>query len=222
MRWSCSAPTSPTASSFPKVSPSSRSTYGGEHRPPGAGRDPAGGHGQGHDLGAAAAAHGQVRCQAPGPADRPLPARPVPAGQARRSAAGQLAAATPVRGGHDRPARRGRRGLHRGRGDAVHLGGTVRADERFAPADRLVQSRVDGQRAAAGRRTGGRAAHGVQSRRRGPGRVRTDRHELSLPPKLTYGEVKGFTLYATRTVLSGEGKELVELAKSNLRDLDIE
>lgn len=24
--------------------------------------------------------------------------------------------------------------------------------------------------------------------------VRTDRHELSLPPKLTYGEVKGFTL----------------------------
>ena len=52
--------------------------------------------------------------------------------------------------------------------------------------------------------------------------VRTDRHELSLPPKLTYGEVKGFTLYATRTVLSGEGKELVELAKSNLRDLDIE
>ena len=52
--------------------------------------------------------------------------------------------------------------------------------------------------------------------------VRTDRHELSLPAKLTYGEVKGFTLYATRTVLSGEGKELVELAKTNLRELDIE
>jgi pyruvate dehydrogenase (quinone) len=52
--------------------------------------------------------------------------------------------------------------------------------------------------------------------------VRTDRHELSLPPKLTYGEVKGFTLSATRTVLSGEGKELVELAKTNLRELDIE
>ena len=30
------------------------------------------------------------------------------------------------------------------------------------------------------------------------------------------------TLYATRTVLSGEGKELVELAKTNLRELDIE
>jgi pyruvate dehydrogenase (quinone) len=52
--------------------------------------------------------------------------------------------------------------------------------------------------------------------------VRTDRHELSLPAKLTYGEIKGFTLSATRTVLSGEGKELVELAKTNLRELDIE
>jgi pyruvate dehydrogenase (quinone) len=52
--------------------------------------------------------------------------------------------------------------------------------------------------------------------------VRTDRSELSLPPKLTYGQIKGFTLYATRTVLSGNGDELIELAKSNLRDLEIE
>ena len=52
--------------------------------------------------------------------------------------------------------------------------------------------------------------------------VRTDRHELTLPPKLTYGEIKGFTLYATRTILSGEGEELIDLAKTNLRDLDIE
>ena len=52
--------------------------------------------------------------------------------------------------------------------------------------------------------------------------VRTARHELSLPPKLTYGEIKGFTLYATRTVLSGGGEELVELAKTNLRELEIE
>jgi len=34
--------------------------------------------------------------------------------------------------------------------------------------------------------------------------------------------LKGFTLYATRTVLSGNGDELVELAKSNLRDLEVE
>jgi pyruvate dehydrogenase (quinone) len=52
--------------------------------------------------------------------------------------------------------------------------------------------------------------------------VRTDRYELALPPKLTYGQIKGFTLYATRTILSGGGDELVDLAKSNLRDLDIE
>jgi pyruvate dehydrogenase (quinone) len=52
--------------------------------------------------------------------------------------------------------------------------------------------------------------------------VRTDRHELALPPKLTYGEIKGFTLYATRTILSGNGEELIDLTKTNLRDLDIE
>lgn len=52
--------------------------------------------------------------------------------------------------------------------------------------------------------------------------VRTQRHELSLPPKLTYGELKGFTLYATRTVLSGAGDELIEVAKTNLRELETE
>jgi pyruvate dehydrogenase (quinone) len=34
--------------------------------------------------------------------------------------------------------------------------------------------------------------------------VRTARQELALPPKLTFGEIKGFTLYATRTILSGQ------------------
>jgi pyruvate dehydrogenase (quinone) len=52
--------------------------------------------------------------------------------------------------------------------------------------------------------------------------VHTARQELTLPPKLSYGQIKGFTLYATRTVLSGGGEELVELAKTNLRELDIE
>ena len=52
--------------------------------------------------------------------------------------------------------------------------------------------------------------------------VRTARHELSLPPKLTYGEIKGFTLYATRTILSGGGAELVELTRTNLRELEAE
>ena len=52
--------------------------------------------------------------------------------------------------------------------------------------------------------------------------VRTARQELSLPPKLTYGQLKGFTLYATRTILSGGGEELIELTKTNLRQLDVE
>ena len=52
--------------------------------------------------------------------------------------------------------------------------------------------------------------------------VRTARHELALPPKLTYGEIKGFTLYATRTILSGQADELIELAKTNLHELEIE
>jgi pyruvate dehydrogenase (quinone) len=52
--------------------------------------------------------------------------------------------------------------------------------------------------------------------------VVTARHELALPPKLTYGQIKGFTLYATRTVLSGGGEELVDLARTNLHELDVE
>lgn len=33
--------------------------------------------------------------------------------------------------------------------------------------------------------------------------VHTFRHEMALPPKLTFGQIKGFSLYATRTILSG-------------------
>ena len=70
-----------------------------------------------------------------------------------------------------------------------------------------------------GRRTRGRAASGVRARWAGLVDVRTARQELALPPKLTFGQIKGFTLYATRTILSGGGEELVELTKTNLREL---
>jgi pyruvate dehydrogenase (quinone) len=46
--------------------------------------------------------------------------------------------------------------------------------------------------------------------------VMTARQELSLPPTVTLEQVKGFTLYATRTVLSGRGDELIDLAKTNV------
>ncbi|WP_371402819.1 ubiquinone-dependent pyruvate dehydrogenase [Kribbella sp. NBC_00662] len=52
--------------------------------------------------------------------------------------------------------------------------------------------------------------------------VLTAREELSLPPKITLEQAKGFTLFATRTILSGNAGELVELAKTNLRQLQRE
>jgi len=52
--------------------------------------------------------------------------------------------------------------------------------------------------------------------------VRTARQELALPPKLSYGQIKGFTLYTTRTILSGAGSELLEVTETNLRQLEIE
>ncbi|MDX6717504.1 MAG: hypothetical protein QOH30_4062 [Baekduia sp.] len=52
--------------------------------------------------------------------------------------------------------------------------------------------------------------------------VVTARQELSLPPAITTDQIKGFTLYAARTILSGNGDELVEVARTNLRQLAAE
>ncbi|WP_106208410.1 ubiquinone-dependent pyruvate dehydrogenase [Kineococcus rhizosphaerae] len=49
--------------------------------------------------------------------------------------------------------------------------------------------------------------------------VVTERQELSMPPSVSAEQAKGFTLYAIRTVLSGRGDELFDLAKANLRQL---
>ncbi|AJT41050.1 ubiquinone-dependent pyruvate dehydrogenase [Psychromicrobium lacuslunae] len=49
--------------------------------------------------------------------------------------------------------------------------------------------------------------------------VVTERQELSMPPAITAEQVKGFALYALRTVMSGRGDELVDLAKSNARQI---
>ncbi len=42
------------------------------------------------------------------------------------------------------------------------------------------------------------------------------RHELSMPPTIALDQVKGFGLFMLRTVLSGRGDELVDLATTNL------
>jgi pyruvate dehydrogenase (quinone) len=46
--------------------------------------------------------------------------------------------------------------------------------------------------------------------------VMTARQELLIPPSISLEQVRGFTLYATRTVLSGRGDELIDLAKTNI------
>jgi len=49
--------------------------------------------------------------------------------------------------------------------------------------------------------------------------VEVERQELTIPPSISAAQAKGFTLYSLRTVLSGRGDELVDLAKANLRQL---
>jgi pyruvate dehydrogenase (quinone) len=52
--------------------------------------------------------------------------------------------------------------------------------------------------------------------------VHTARQELAIPPKVTFEQAKGFSLFAMRTILSGGGDEVIELAKTNLRQLNRE
>jgi pyruvate dehydrogenase (quinone) len=52
--------------------------------------------------------------------------------------------------------------------------------------------------------------------------VMTERQELAIPPGLTTGEATGFTLWATRSVLSGRGDEILKVAKANVRELELE
>ena len=49
--------------------------------------------------------------------------------------------------------------------------------------------------------------------------VVTERQELSMPPAVTAEQAKGFALYAIRTVMSGKGDELIDLARTNLRQI---
>ncbi len=46
--------------------------------------------------------------------------------------------------------------------------------------------------------------------------VMVNRQELSMPPSVSFGQAKGFSLWAARTVLSGRGDEVIDLAKTNL------
>jgi pyruvate dehydrogenase (quinone) len=52
--------------------------------------------------------------------------------------------------------------------------------------------------------------------------VITAREELSIPPTISAEQAKGFTLWATRSILSGRGDEVLQVAKTNLRELSFE
>lgn len=47
--------------------------------------------------------------------------------------------------------------------------------------------------------------------------VLTNPNELAMPPKLTLRQALGFSAYATRAIIDGRGKEIIELVDSNLR-----
>ena len=46
--------------------------------------------------------------------------------------------------------------------------------------------------------------------------IAVNRQELIIPPGIHYEELKGFTLYMARAVLSGRGDEVIDLAKTAL------
>ncbi len=52
--------------------------------------------------------------------------------------------------------------------------------------------------------------------------VLTHRQELALPPAITFHQARGLTLWATRSVLSGDGSAVVEVTRTNLRQLAAE
>lgn len=43
----------------------------------------------------------------------------------------------------------------------------------------------------------------------------TARTELSMPPKITLEQIRGFTLYMAKAIISGRGDEVIELGKTN-------
>ncbi|WP_353072864.1 ubiquinone-dependent pyruvate dehydrogenase [Tunturiibacter gelidiferens] len=46
--------------------------------------------------------------------------------------------------------------------------------------------------------------------------VMVNRQELSMPPHISLDQMKGFSLYMARSVLSGRGDEIIDLAKTNV------
>jgi pyruvate dehydrogenase (quinone) len=52
--------------------------------------------------------------------------------------------------------------------------------------------------------------------------VRTRRHELAIPPTISAQQVAGFTLWATRSLLNGDASAVLDVARTNLRQIALE
>jgi pyruvate dehydrogenase (quinone) len=52
--------------------------------------------------------------------------------------------------------------------------------------------------------------------------VMTHRQELAIPPKVTVKQAAGFTLWATRSVLDGDATTVIDVARTNLRQIAFE
>jgi pyruvate dehydrogenase (quinone) len=102
--------------------------------------------------------------------------------------------------------------------------GIVKHDGSRQPKLRLRPASDQAARRAVGRPDEIEAAAGDAFVHDGPTVIDiiTARQKLSMPPRLTFEQIKGFTVYASRTILSGPAVEIVEPAKTNLRDLGVE
>jgi pyruvate dehydrogenase (quinone) len=52
--------------------------------------------------------------------------------------------------------------------------------------------------------------------------VMTLRHEIVVPPGVTFEQAKGFTLWGTRSIFGGAGGDVIEVLKTNIRQVETE
>ena len=52
--------------------------------------------------------------------------------------------------------------------------------------------------------------------------VTTACQDFTIPPEISVGQASGFTLWTTRSVLSGQGDEVLQIARTNLRELALD
>jgi pyruvate dehydrogenase (quinone) len=52
--------------------------------------------------------------------------------------------------------------------------------------------------------------------------IMTARQALALPPRISAAQASGFALWATRSILDGRADAVLEVARTNLRELTLE